>query len=382
MKSIFSKVMVKRHNGLVRAHQKTSLNLTAQKLLLYAFTLKDQDLDKVLEFPVSQFLGRKPGGKDIKNIDNACDQLTSAKIKEGSGVTMEDYESDDFNRKYITLFETIELNKTRVAFKFNRSFKKFLGPSKNFTQYLYSNLKDMKSPHAVRLYDFLIGGVGKYDERKVALNELKAVLGVEDKKSYNNYSTFKNSVLELAVNSINETSDINLSYQALRMMGRKYTHIHFMFSKKTIEPQLNLSKEQRLSPENKLKVEAMRSMGLSNAIINSTIEELLVQQNGNCIDITPMPEAKAKPQPQQQDLFNQEPTMSPKEIEFQEKISKLAVRLKELGITQAVIKKAQNRYSQNPKWGIWKEINDTKMAIRDSQNFPNKHTLKKFIEEE
>ncbi|NLR93284.1 MULTISPECIES: replication initiation protein [Flammeovirga] len=387
MNNILTKVWVKRHNNLVRAHQKNTMSLTAQKLLLFAFTVKDQDLDKVLEFRVADFLGRNPGGKDIKNIDQACDELSSSKIREGSGINDADYESDEFNRKYITLFDTIELNKTRVAFKFNRTFKKFLGPANNYTQYLFSNLKDMRSPHAVRLYDYLIGGVGKYSERRVELQELKAVLGVADKKSYNVFNTFKNTVLEQAVKSINQTSDIHLAYQPLRMSGRKYTHIYFTFSKKQEIAKVEASNDMGLSPENAAKIASMKEMNLPEAIIQATVKELLSQQKSAPIDITEVEVVTEQEKTSsniagagQQDLFSQN-TAQPTGDDFEEKLHRLQIRLKEIGLTQAVIKVAVVKYKKNPSLKIWGEINKVKMAMRDNAQFPNKHTLKKWIEE-
>lgn len=288
MDNLLTKVWVKRHNNLVRAHQKTTLSLIAQKLLFFSFTVKEQDLDKTLEFRMADFLGRAPGGKDVKNIDQACDELSSAKIKQGSGTNDSDYEDKDFNRTYIALFDTIEINKTKVSFKFNRTFKKFLGPSNNYTQYLFSNLKSIRSPHAVRLYDFLIGGVGKYTERLVELNELKSVLGVADKKSYNVFNTFKNSVLEPAVNGNDKSSDINLSYTPIRRSGRKYTHILFEFSKKTVETaEQNVADvgEEALNIANKQKIQSMRDMHLPDSIINATIKELFKEQS-KVVDIT------------------------------------------------------------------------------------------------
>ncbi|MBB6463509.1 replication initiation protein [Flammeovirga kamogawensis] len=385
MDNILTKVWVKRHNNLVRAHQKTTLSLTAQKLLLFAFTHKEQEVDKVLEFRVADFLGRNPGGKDIKNIDQACDELSSSKIKDGSGITDNDYDSKDFNRKYITLFDTIEINKTRVSFKFNRTFKQYLGPSSNYTQYLYSNLKDMRSPHAVRLYDFITGGVGKYDRRKVELNELKSVLGVSTKKSYNVFNTFKNSVLEPAVKGIDKTTDIHLSYEPIRERGRKYTHIIFYFHKKKVLPKLNdleVTNADGLTPENAAKVDSMRAMNLSDVIIQATIKELLNQQKESVLEDIEDAEVVTSTIGQQ-DLFSQKatPTTETTANDFDSKVKKIELRLSELGLPKNTIQLAVKKYKLNPKLKIWIEMNNLKMAVRDGQPFPNKHTLKKWIEE-
>ncbi|NME70548.1 replication initiation protein [Flammeovirga aprica] len=440
MDNLLTKVWVKRHNTLVKAHQKTTLSLIAQKLLFFSFTLKEQDLDETLEFRVADFLGRAPGGKDIKNIDQACDELSSAKVRQGSGINDADYEANDFNRKYIALFDTIEINKTKVSFKFNRTFKSFLGPTSNYTLYLFGNLKDIRSPHAVRLYDYLIGGVGKYTERLVELNELKSILGVADRKSYNVFNTFKNSVLEPAVNGIDEHSDIHLSYTPVRKSGRKYTHILFKFRKKIIIAKDTTANtdggEEALNAVNRQKIASMRDLKLPENIIEATINVLLKEQS-EVIDITAhqmeIPQMENAPMGSSQNETAKTPAgkFVPVVIEcpqygndkqlFAELSSKLAKKLnyfgeydfstkkygewhqvyvevlneelsfffkemKAVGIGNKVIDMAlkdfvatlENDQILRP---LRKELKDLKNAIRNNEMFPNRNSFNKMIRE-
>lgn len=67
--------------------------------------------------------------------------------------------------------------------------------------------------------------------------------------------------------------------------------------------------------------------------------------------------------------------------DFEVKLEKLKVRLGEIGIPKTTIKLAAQKYMDNPKWKIWPEINNVKMAMKDGEKFPNKYTLRKFIEE-
>lgn len=63
-----------------------------------------------------------------------------------------------------------------------------------------------------------------------------------------------------------------------------------------------------------------------------------------------------------------------------EKAQRLQMRLQEIGLDQKTIVIALDKYQAQPDWKIWPEVNAVKSAILDKKDFPNKFTLKKFIE--
>ncbi|OHX64730.1 replication initiation protein [Flammeovirga pacifica] len=367
---------VKRHNRFIKAKQKKPLPLVSQKLLLFAFTLNDLTAEDEIEFKVSEFLGRHPGGKDLKQLDFGCDALASAKITLGEA----DHDTSKFEREYIPLFSKIKLDKTSIKFQFNGNFKNLLSPTQNYTQYLYSSVRHMRSPHAVRMYDLLSQGVGKYNSRKISVEELKSILGLSDSKSYKNFAAFNRSILQKCMKDINENTDLAVTLELIKT-GRRCTHLEFFFNKKESEKKTIAAPVQMQNnhtttnpeedvPQNALqkKMKMLQSLGFSREeILRELLKTDVVNEVEETIEVTP--EVVNDPPPVQASL----------DFEFQSKLNKLPVRLAELGLQQDVIQVAVSKYQQNPAWKIWKEINDLKMAIRDKQNFPNVHTLKKWI---
>ncbi|MBB3696927.1 RepB family plasmid replication initiator protein [Flammeovirga yaeyamensis] len=371
---------VKRHNRFIKAKQKKPLPLVSQKLLLFAFTLNDLTAEDEIVFKVSEFLGRHPGGKDLKQLDFGCDALASAKITLGEG---EHNDTNKFEREYIPLFSKIKLDKTSIVFQFNGNFKNLLSPTSNYTQYLYSSVRHMRSPHAVRMYDLLSQGVGKYNSRKISVEELKSILGLSESKSYKNFAAFNRSILQKCIKDINENTDLEVTLELIKT-GRRCTHLEFFFNKKQAEGQkqimhTNMQNPAQAAPtqtngeatgENPLqkKMSMLQSLGFSREeILRELLKTDVVNEVEETIEVTP--EVVNEPPPVQGSL----------DFEFQGKLNKLPVRLGELGLPQDVIQIAVSKYQQNPNWKIWKEINDVKMAMRDKQNFPNIHTLKKWI---
>ncbi|MBB6462175.1 replication initiation protein [Flammeovirga kamogawensis] len=379
---------VKRSNRFIKAKQKKPLPLVSQKLLLFAFTLNDLTVEDEIEFKVSEFLGRHPGGKDLKQLDFGCDALSSAKITLGEG----DHDSKTFDREYIPLFSKIKLDKTSIKFQFNGNFKNILSPSSNYTQYLYSSVRHMRSPHAVRMYDLLSQGVGKYNSRKISVEELKSILGLSESKSYKSFAAFNRSILQKCLKDINENTDLEVNLELIKT-GRRCTHLEFFFKKKekeqpkTIEigqtanqPANNTAQEpQQNSLQQKMKM--LQSLGFSREEILRELLKTDVEVGGNeqedTIDVDPVTVTE---QPTQQTVTTpRTASQGSLDFDFQEKVNKLHLRLNEIGLTADIVSIAIKKYQSDPNWKIWPELNNVKMAMRDGASYPNKHTLKKWI---
>jgi plasmid replication initiation protein len=96
---------------------------------------------------------------------------------------------------------------------------------REFTSYRLEKIAKMSSPYAIRLYELLMqwGSVGK---REVELVWLKRTLMLEDK--YSSIKDFKNRVIDVATNQINEFTDMTVSYTQ-KKKGRTITHLIFEF---------------------------------------------------------------------------------------------------------------------------------------------------------
>ena len=102
----------------------------------------------------------------------------------------------------------------------------------NFTSYTMASISQMTSTYAIRLFELLVQW-GKIGQREIKLTELKTILCVQEEKSYDRLERFKTKVIDIAVNQINEYSDITVSYTQ-RKSGRTVTHLIFSFHSKPL----------------------------------------------------------------------------------------------------------------------------------------------------
>jgi|GEM_PF-4884854 len=349
MESLLDKIRIKRDNKIVNAYQ-SKLQPAAQKLLFYLFAFSKEELftrntnaksgyeSKGISLPVKDFLGAYPGGKDLKVVDGACSLLASSQIN----ITKEDEKS------YIPLFEHITLSKTKILFEFNARLADFIVTerSNNFTSYYYKHIRKLKSGNSVRLYDILINGSRKYPNNIIQLEELKKRMGLSSTKAYQKFSLFKQKVLTPCINDINKNSDLQLRMENIKT-GRAVTAVNFIFESKNQEAKVKVNKEE-------LSQQEINNMSFQQAIFF----EMKLESNANTLKVSPYPKLSA---------------------ELQDKIQRLQERLKEIGMNTETIQLAIDCYAKNPAWKIWPEVNAVKMAIKDGEKFPNKHTLKKWI---
>ena len=145
----------------------------------------------------------------------------------------------------------------------------------HFTSYEIDKVANLTSSYAIRLYEILISWreVGKTP--KYEINDLRSKLGVEPKQ-YQRMNNFKMRVLELAIDQINQHTDITANYNQHKR-GKVITAISFSFKhKKAPEPIAKDNGFIKLSePQIKLfsnKLAALSELG-SNAPIGASTDE-------------------------------------------------------------------------------------------------------------
>jgi len=121
-----------------------------------------------------------------------------------------------------------------LAYHYNPMIQKHLQKlARNFTTYSLEHIAQMKSAYAMRLYEMCIMHLNASQQSKTSfskeISELKNHLGITEK--YKHFYHFKPRVLEKSKSEINEYSDINFSYKAIKL-GRAVHQIQFTVSKK------------------------------------------------------------------------------------------------------------------------------------------------------
>ena len=104
------------------------------------------------------------------------------------------------------------------------------GVKEFFTQYLLSQTAQLKSVYSSRLYELLIQWRSTEKTPIINLEDFRAQLGIEENQ-YKLMSDFKKRVLDLAINDINEKTDIKATYQQHKK-GRSISGFSFNFKQK------------------------------------------------------------------------------------------------------------------------------------------------------
>ena len=104
------------------------------------------------------------------------------------------------------------------------------GVKEFFTQYLLSQTAQLKSVYSSRLYELLIQWRSTQKTPIINLEDFRAQLGIEENQ-YKLMSDFKKRVLDLAINDINEKTDIKVTYQQHKK-GRSISGFSFTFKQK------------------------------------------------------------------------------------------------------------------------------------------------------
>jgi len=117
----------------------------------------------------------------------------------------------------------------KVILQFSKGIIPYLSElSKNFTRYKLTSVTQFKSTYSIRLYEMLVQwlSVGK---RELEVDWLRKQLQVEE--SYSRIDNLKKWVVDVAVQEINQHSNIWVKYTQ-RKAGRTITHFLFTFGEK------------------------------------------------------------------------------------------------------------------------------------------------------
>lgn len=341
--SLLVNLKVRRSNEFTNARAKGSLNPLASKLVVYAMSQITDKENLKGSFHIREFFPKGNLSSHYRRVHQACQDLAQTAY-----ITRKEFDDKNFKAKYRPLLgsDGIDIEDGMISFQFNKHFYNEIFPERNYTEYLFGNIYGMRSSYSIAIYELLKQGVDRYESRIFELGELKGILGIstdtKTSKTYEIFSQLKRRVLDQACNEITEKSDLDASWEVYKKLGRKvHSIIFYMKRKDSYDLQLDTLEEK----------------------------EAIAIDAGSGL--------KGSSEPVVADISVESPKFS---AEFKDKLNRLGVRLGEIGLSMSVRKQAIEKYRQNPNWGIWKEINAVKMAMKDGEKFPNRNTLKKFIE--
>ena len=224
------KELIVKDNALINASY--SLELTEQRIILLAIlkarenkTPHNQELIVTAQSYITAFNVHR--NTAYKTLKTACDNLFTRQF------TYQRYNSngniEQVRSRWVQSVIYAE-NESYIKIKFTDEILPLVTMlEKHFTSYELQQVASLKSVHSVRLYELLIQyrTVGKVE---ISLDDLRLKLGINESE-YPRMDNFKNRVLDVGIQQINEHSDITVKYEQVKT-GRNITGFKFSFKQK------------------------------------------------------------------------------------------------------------------------------------------------------
>lgn len=196
---------IKIHNELAMAKYKMSLS--EQKLFIYAVRNIDQEK---FDFPISTFTVVefvKASDLELTHVYKNIDDMITSLMK--TVICIKNSKDSKKWHKY-NLTQNCSYNNGLITFKFNNDMKSFLLQLQE-QYYLQSPVViTFKSWFSMRMYDIFKAHLYKQTDLYLDLDELKDILDLRGK--YSRFNNFRQKVVDVSINEINEKSDIKVSY--------------------------------------------------------------------------------------------------------------------------------------------------------------------------
>lgn len=212
-------------NDIIKGRQDMSLQeARIVRLLVTQVVKQDKDIKtyscKVQE--LADFLGI-PSSNLYRDVRQLCEGLMKLIIRIGTGNPKEPWE----------IWHWIQLARYdgngTITLRLSDEIKPHvLELNKWFTQYQLGNILSMRSYYAIRLYELIKcqDGIGREskDYYDFTMDELRVFFNCEEK--YKRFSQFIEKVITIAINEINEKTDIELEVVYIKK-GRAVTALRF-----------------------------------------------------------------------------------------------------------------------------------------------------------
>lgn len=256
MKELTIDKPIKIHNGLASARY--SMNISEQKLFIFAIKNINQNSKGFPEskFNISDFA--KYADLDVRNLYKEIDTMTENIMKTLVHVR---HSSDPDKWVKYNLTSKCEYDKGNITFRFNNDMKSLLLRLQKHYFLQAPEVLTFRSWYSIRIYDLLKSKMYIDKTVEISLDELKTILDIENK--YERFSNLKTRVIDVAVDEINDRSDIVTHCENI-FKGRSVHGLRFYTFNKE-------NRQESLMDIDRIKIGA----GLENVCFSSQqIEEL------------------------------------------------------------------------------------------------------------
>lgn len=219
------KLLVYKSNYLVNASYKLTLN--EQRIILLAISKLDsreEFCERTIQIKSNEFCERfKIKKNDFYNTINlTLDSLFNRVVRIRNDEIKHEFRFIS-SKKYYNNLSYFEIT-------FSNEIMNYLIDLKdNFSRYDLKHVVNFKNKHSVRIYEMLNEFRYKnIKKRVITINELKECLDL--KNEYLRFNSFRQSVINKAVNEINEHTNINVKYNKIFNSSKSVEAIEFVFS--------------------------------------------------------------------------------------------------------------------------------------------------------
>jgi plasmid replication initiation protein len=235
--------LIYKANALIEASYALSTN--EQRLLLACISQIDSsrplDANKPFHLTVEQardlFYNDSERNNAYRDLRSACDRFYERDVK---------MKSEDGQWERRTRFvSTVDFDESKqeAVLYFAVGILPYLSQLKeNFTRYRVSNMVQLTSSHAIRVYELIVMWYGQNQSYKeLEIDEFKDLLGLGLK--YKQTGQLNQFVIEPVVEQINDRTDFILEIN-LRKIGRSFRYIQLSFSRKEDAESGDLKRKQ------------------------------------------------------------------------------------------------------------------------------------------
>ena len=222
-------LVVVKHNKVIEACYQ--LTLSEQRILLACIAQIDSKAELIEQYTFAVTVSQI---EDLAEIENAYRDVREASERLLKRIIKIDKPDPDKPNLEYTLTHWVDScdyypKEGKVILAFSRPIIPYLSQlSHNFTKYKIKNVAKMKSTYSIRLYEWLCQWLSVGD-REIRVDWLKTQWQLSDK--YQRMSDLKKWVIDVAVEEINEHSNLWVTYSQ-RKSGRTVTHFQFKFGLK------------------------------------------------------------------------------------------------------------------------------------------------------
>jgi plasmid replication initiation protein len=256
------KDLVVKDNALINASY--NLDLVEQRLILLAIIEARQNgtsTNKVLTVYADSYVNQFDVHRNTayQALRDACENLFERRFS--YQVLSPKGNLEQVKSRWVQRISYVE-NEALVRLQFSDDVVPLItNLEKHFTSYELEQVSQLNSAYAVRLYELLIAWRGSCKTPIYEMSEFRNRLGVEASE-YKLMHQFKSRVLDLAIEQINEHTDITVKYDQHKA-GRVITGFSFTFGfKKSAKPKSTRAQAVEPPPTSDPAAEKREAYGL------------------------------------------------------------------------------------------------------------------------